>query len=399
MKDIILVKDKTKCAGCQMCANICPRDAIVMQEDACGFVYPEIITDRCVQCGLCVETCDYTKEAGVEKRMPLKTYAVASTDKKILETSSSGGVFSALVKYTKDRNGAVCGCILDEGLYPRHVCTEDEKVMERMRGSKYVQSDMGQVYRQVRERVREGKFTLFTGTPCQVAALYAFLGKREIPELLTVDLICHGVPSARMFHKFIAYLEKKHQTNIVDFKFRSKRYGWQRFTSEFIDDKGKVKNIGKVNEFYHTAFSTGNIMRPNCFSCQYAQQARVGDITLGDLWGREKMQVSFNTSRGVSFCALNTKKAQQVFAEIAGDVLADEVPYALVVKANHCLRAPTPKGTKWEAYMQAIKDDRIEKMALAYIKSHKKTIIRNKLKLRVPQSIFDFVRKCKYGVK
>ena len=390
----IQIQDIQKCCGCRACANACPCDAITMKMDELGFFYPEINTEKCVDCGKCISVCDFSRTERSGK-MPLTAYAAIHKDRAVLKDSSSGGVFSALAEYVLEQGGAVCGCLL-EGLRAIHVCAETQDDVIRMRKSKYVQSDVGMIYRDVATRLKNGQMVLFTGTPCQVAALYEVLGHKDYPGLITLDLVCHGVPSELMFQKFIEYLEKKHKTRIVDFNFRSKKHGWQRSTLLFTGENGKVKYIGKANEFYYPAFSAGFITRPSCFSCKYACQERVADITVGDFWGHEKINLLSDTKNGVSICTLNTNRAKSLYSVLSERLCLQEIDYQIAVNGNHCLRAPTPKGDKWDLYMDHLKKDSVEQIAKLYIQKNKKKIIRNKLKLLVPYGLFMRIRKRKY---
>lgn len=392
----ICITDKEKCCGCAACVNVCPCDAITLETDELGFAYPRVIDEKCVNCGKCVSVCDFGKSE-LDRAFPLKAFAAANKCVDTLCKSSSGGVFSAVADYVLENGGAVCGCALKE-LSAVHICIEKKEDMPLLRRSKYLQSDMGLVYREVKERLEKGQMVLFSGSPCHVAALYGVLGK-EYEKLITMDLVCHGVPSAEMFKKYIKYLEQKYRTKIVDFNFRSKKYGWQRWTTEFTTEAGKTKNIGKLYEFYIPAFTGGNMMRPSCFKCKYACPTRVGDITVADFWGHEKANVSFNTQNGVSLCALNTEKAVALASVLGEKMHLQEIDYNIAVAGNRCLHAPTEKGKKWELYMQAFKEDKIPEIAARYKKSHKKVILRNRLKSLVPTSVFMAVRKKKYGNK
>ncbi len=393
----ITIQDKALCCGCEGCANACPKEAITIKEDEYGFVYPTIDESICVDCGKCIAVCPLQNE--VEKARPIHAYAAVNKNEAVLIKSSSGGVFSAVAEYVFQHGGAVCGCVFDEQLRAVHICTENPVEMVRMRGSKYLQSSIDGVYGDVAERLKNGQTVLFTGTPCQVAGLYGVLGNQDRTNLITVDLVCHGVPSALMFREYIAYLEKKHNTKIVDFEFRSKKYGWQRSTLSFTSNKGKVKDIGKVNEFYYPAFSGGNTVRPSCFSCPFACSERVGDITVGDFWGHEQIDLSQKTQNGVSLCTFNTERAMELYTFLTAQIAMQEIDYQVAVDGNRCLHAPTQKGDKWELYMEASKNNGIEALATRYIRKNKKKILRNKLKLYVPYGLFMRIRKKKYGKK
>ncbi len=385
--------DKRNCCGCGACANVCPRNAISMHPDEYGFAYPHIDQSICVECNLCVNACERVNKN--ESSAPLKAFAASHRNKQIVHKSSSGGVFSALAQHFLENGGAVCGCILDDKLNAVHICAEKETEFWQIRKSKYLQSNVGLIYRDVKKRLRQGQPVLFTGTPCQVAALYAVVGK-DHDNLTTMDLICHGVPSQRLFDQFIKYLEKRYKTTIVDFDFRSKRHGWPRFTMEFTDSHQRTVNIGKTQEFYLSAFTGGNTIRESCLSCKYACPNRIGDITIGDLWGYEKLKLKFNTAKGTSVFTINTPAAEKWLDVLTSTLHCEEIDYAVAEKGNHCLRSPTPKGEKRKMYMESIKNDDIENVALKYIKSKRKQIIREKLKLHIPASVFDFLRKAKY---
>lgn len=388
-------KSPDACCGCGACINICPVDAITMRDDEYGFRYPYVNADLCITCKKCEKVCDFVKTENVGMS-PLKAYAAVHKDFSVLNKSSSGGVFSALVEYVLSQNGAVCGCIFDESLNAIHVCVEEEKDIISMRKSKYLQSDIGFIYREVKGRLDNQQLVLFTGTPCQVAAVKSFLAPKKYDNLLTMDLICHGVPSQQMFNKYLEYLEQKYRTKIIGFDFRSKRYGWQRYSTEFTDYRKKTKNLGKFNEFYMPAFTGGNIVRPSCFSCKYACKERVGDITAGDFWGQEKSHLSLDAKKGLSLCIINTQKAIDLLPELKKRLHLEEVDYNVAATGNYCLNAPTSKGKKWEEYMKAFENDQIEQIAQRYKKSHRKAILRSQLRQYVPIGVFHLIRKLKY---
>ena len=387
--NIYLNNDKINCCGCGACRNVCPKDAISMQADEYGFAYPHINEALCVECNLCAKTCEKVNKN--ESGMPRDAFAAAHKNKETLNKSSSGGVFSALAEHFLENGGAVCGCVFDNDLNAVHICTEKKEEFLKIRKSKYLQSDVGLIYREVKKRLVQGQSVLFTGTPCQVAALYAVVG-RDFDNLTTMDLICHGVPSQLLFNQFIKYLEKRYKTKIVDFDFRSKKYGWPRFTLEFTDKNGRTVNIGKTQEFFMPAFTGGNLIRESCLACKYACANRIGDITIGDLWGYEKHNLKLDTTRGTSIFTVNSKKGEEWLEVLEKEMNFEKIDYDMAAARNHCLHAPTQKGERRELYMQAIKDDRLEEMAKRYRKNKRKAILREKLKLLVPASIFNFIR-------
>lgn len=393
MIEILSNTNRQKCSDCGACYNVCPTNAISPKTDEYGFQYPEIDNEKCISCKKCVAACEYTQTR--ELNAPLEAYAATNLDKDTLMNSSSGGVFYALAEYVLSQNGAVCGCVYDSQLMPMHICTEKQDDVLLMRKSKYVQSDIGMVYRDILGRLKKGQLVLFTGTPCQVAALYAVVGE-NFPNLITVDLICHGVPNRELFKKFLKYLESKYNTKIVKFDFRSKKYKWQRFTAEFTDEKGHRKNIGKANEFYFSAFTGGNILRPNCFECRFATANRVGDITIGDFWGHEALDLKCDKINGISVLMINNKRVSDLIDVLSQKLMLEKVDYEIVVAGNTCLKHPTLKGKKWEKYMQAIKDDKVTEIAGRYRAANKKKILRGTIRLLVPIKMVQYLNKRKY---
>ncbi len=390
--DIYLNNDKNNCCGCGACVNVCPCDAVSMQSDEYGFAYPVVNEEKCVQCGRCTTVCEKVNKN--ESSMPLKAFAATHRDRSILMSSSSGGVFSALAEHILDMGGVVCGCIFDDNLNAVHICTEKKDELCKIRKSKYLQSDVGLIYRDIKKCLIDGKHVLFTGTPCQVAALYAVLGKKY-KNLTTMDLICHGVPSQLMFDSFIKYLEKQYKTKIVEFDFRSKKYGWQRYTMEFTDSRQRKVNIGKAKEFYVRSFTNGDIIRPSCLSCKYACANRIGDITIGDFWGHERFDLKCDTLNGTSIFTINTEDALKWRDILFENLLCEEIDYRLAAAKNACLNKPTSKGKNRDLYMQAFKENKIEKIVLKYKEENKKLIFREKIKFLIPASIFVFIKKLK----
>lgn len=382
--------DTDNCTGCKACLNTCFKDAIIFTEDEYGFTYPSIKQELCVDCGKCVQVCKRISE--VEKRVPKKAFAATNKDAKTLMNSSSGGVFSVLAEYILNSGGLVCGCVYDGELKPIHICTEKHSDFIRMRRSKYVQSDVGTVYREVKKGLEQKRQVLFSGTPCQVAGLNAYLNKKY-DNLITIDLVCHGVPPYRIFKEFLNYLENKYKVKIVDFNFRSKKYGWQRFSLEFTDDKGKVKNIGKQQEFYYPAFSHGFIFRNSCFNCSFACPERVGDFTIADFWGHEQVELACDKKYGVSICFLNTDLAVEWLPVLSEQLTLDEIDYKTAVAGNTCLRHPTPMGAKREKYLTALKENNIPKIAEAYNRSNRKKIMLERIKLLIPVGLFVSLKK------
>ena len=392
MVDILAITSRDACSGCGACVNACPCDAISLTPDEFGFDYPCINEEKCVSCGKCARACELFQKK--ELNRPIKAFAVANQDEKIVAGSASGGAFSALAEYVLSISGAVCGCVYDDALMPMHICTEIENDIVRMRKSKYAQSDIGLVYRDILNRLKGGQTVLFTGTPCQVSGLYSFVGK-GFSNLITADLICHGVPSRLLFKKFLEYLERKHKTKIISFDFRSKKYGWQRFTMEFQDCRGRKKNIGKLGEFYMDAFTGGNILRQSCYDCRFACAERVADFTMGDFWGHNAVELDLDRSKGISVLTANTPRALELIEPLSNRLIMEEINYEVAVEGNTCLRHPTVRGAKRDLYVRAVRSGDISDIAKRYRAKNRKKILRGFIKLHTPMWVINAMNRRK----
>jgi coenzyme F420-reducing hydrogenase beta subunit len=391
MSNVVLFKNKNECSGCMACANSCPKNAISMTADEYGFYYPIIDETKCVGCKKCVSVCEKTKNIALRK--PLKCFAATHKDEMTLNSSSSGGAFSALADYILENNGLICGCIMTNDFDVIHVLSNDMDVIEKMKKSKYVQSNVGDVYKEIKNALATGRLILYTGTPCQVAGLLSAIDGEKYDNLITIDIVCHGVPNNLLFHQYISYLEKKYKSKIVSFDFRSKKYGWKRFTSSITTISGKNIAIGKYGEFYHPAFTGGNTMRESCFSCRFSSENRVGDFTIADCWGYEKLPIPFEFNNGLSTLLFNTQKALNLMRYLSEKMNLFEYDYEMAVSGNTCLREPTKRGARWGKYMEAIKNNTIDEMAKDYLRRNWKKVLVHKIKDKIPTSLYMKFRK------
>ena len=303
---------KQDCCGCASCANACPKDAITMAPDKEGFLYPQIDKDLCVHCGLCVKKCPVlTRQPRNNK---VDTCFAQWSDKETRLVSSSGGFFSDVARYAFNRNGVVFGAAYDKDFTVRHIAVDNEADLDKLRGSKYVQSQTGNCYRQVKELLEEGRFVLYSGCPCQIAGLYAYLGGSDFDHLLTVDLLCHGTPSPGLFDR---YLEEDYgKENIKDVKFRDKSaYGWSTHMNVYLKD-GTVMRTECTKDPFYQMFLPCLAMRPFCSHCKFTDIPRVADFSIGDWWGIEKYDKGLNDGKGTSLVMINNLKAGEVFSRI-----------------------------------------------------------------------------------
>ncbi len=341
-----LFTSKTSCCGCGACAAVCPKNAIVLKEDADGFRYPVIDEGLCVECGACQKACAYQHtETPVSQK---QVYAAAATDVTLTE-SASGGMFSTMAKAVLASGGVVYGCTMayeNERLIPKHIAVETENELIRLKGSKYVQSDLGDSYRDIKERLKAGQTVLFSGTPCQVAGLYGFLGN-DHDNLFTVDLICHGVPSARLFADYIAFEEQKRGDKVTAFRFRDKSDGWKLQASMMVD--GNKLTFEPEESSYYQMFLNSYTYRINCYSCPYACDKRPGNLTIGDYWCIDLVHPELlkenggklDEHSGVSCLIVNNDKGQQMLERFGGGIDKFPSTYENACRYNRQLTAPS----------------------------------------------------------
>lgn len=292
-----------ECTGCMACVSVCPRDCIVSVVDKEGFLYPSVKLEECIDCGLCLKVCRSC--IGHNKKAISKGYIALGKDH---ADSSSGGIFYELAKEIINENGYVAGCILDEKYKVKHILTNRIEDLEKMRGSKYVQSDIYSIFSDIKKLINGEKKVLFSGTPCQCAAILAFIG-RESSNLILVDLICHGVPSPLMWGNYIKRKCQKYKTNPKKILFREKNKYEKTTYKIVLDSESKRITIPGDKDAYLWQFINENSYRESCYSCSYSNDRRVGDITIGDCasW---KYYLDFYPHLATSSVFINTQKGE-----------------------------------------------------------------------------------------
>ena len=294
---------RADCCGCEACANICPKNAISMVRDAEGFSYPKINQEKCIHCGRCDKVCPSLNAREVfPEKFPMIFVAI-HPDAKVRRHSSSGGAFTALSEKILNEGGIIFGAGFDENWHVKHMAAENFDELENLRGSKYVQSEIGDIYKRVKSELENGRKVLFSGVPCQCAGLKNFLGK-DYENLLTVGIMCHGVPSPLLWESYIKWLGRGHEISRVN--FRSKRFGWSPLHLEitFKDCGYYIKR--DMQDFYFQEFLLNLILRPSCGSCKFRFPNLNCDILLGDAWGVQNFAPEFFDNRGTSIIVVNT---------------------------------------------------------------------------------------------
>lgn len=312
---MINIEDKYNCCGCGACAQKCPKQCITLKQDNEGFLYPEVDTEKCIDCGLCEKVCSVLHP--YESRKPLQTLAAINKDEKIRLESSSGGIFTLLAESVINQGGAVFGARYDEDWQVTLDYTETIVGLSAFRGSKYVQARTGDTYKQCEKFLKDGRNVLFSGTPCQIAGLKHFLNK-EYDNLLTVDVVCHGTPSPKVWGLYLKEVVSS-VSNITNVSMRDKSRGWNQFSF--------VLNYNKENETimlsvpfnkndYMRAFLKDMILRPSCYSCASKEHKCGSDITIADFWGIQSVAPEMNDDKGTGLVLINTDKGRECFDKL-----------------------------------------------------------------------------------
>ena len=326
--DMTEVSPHDKCTGCSACAAICPKQAITLAPDEWGFPRVQIDQSLCIDCGACVKVCPALQEPRRRQRLDEEAfYAAYHRDELVRSSSSSGGAFTALAEAVLRNHGAVCGAALSKKDWlVRHVVIERREELEKLRGSKYAQSRVGDVFSQVKQRLQSGQTVLFSGTPCQVAGLHLFL-KREYEHLITVDIVCHGVPAPGIFVDYVGYMEGQYGAKMLDYDFRDKHWSWFRFNMKATFDNGRVYYGKWEEDKFFRGFLGDYYLREACYSCPYSKNLRYSDITLSDFWGYNRKHGGFkNDDKGISMVMLNTRSGQALFQQAKKDLVLCERP-------------------------------------------------------------------------
>ena len=360
---MIDICEKDKCTGCGACMNVCAHNAISLTEQGvCGYIYPEIDQDKCIDCGLCVKTCP--ANTPVKLNAPLKAFAAISKDHHDLMTSASGGASSVLVNSVLNKNGIVYGCVQRNYKNISHERIDKIEDAHLLKGSKYVQSYIGYIYRDVKEDLKAGKIVLFTGTPCQIAGLKSYL-KKDYDNLLLVDLVCHGVPSQKLLEEDVEYLLRDYPNadkEKIRVEFRRKKNSpgmferdWGKYISYgvFLEMGGSAFRLKKKQEFlrdnYITAFMAETILRDNCYKCPYAQSKRCGDITIADFWGIN--HAPFQTNQGISLLLPSTPKGVQIIQDNKDLFDICERPVEEAINGNGRLNKPSVRPKERDIFL------------------------------------------------
>ena len=330
-----------KCCGCTACMSVCPKQCISMEVDSEGFLYPVVDQSLCIDCEACVRTCPFHHPA--ESHKPEEVFAAINTNEGIRMESSSGGVFTIMAEKVINDGGVVFGAKYTADWQVEIVPAETIDELAAFRGSKYLQARMGNSLQQCKQFLRDGRKVLFSGTPCQIAGLKHYL-RKDFDNLIAVDFVCHGVPSPKVWGRYLSEVTNAGRKAIRDIKFRDKPQGWKRFNFTLdYEESEKSYSISSYNgdNHYMRAFLSDMILRPSCYNCQAKSGRSQSDITIGDFWGIETVLPSMDDDKGTSLVLVHTEKGKQIFADaqVKTEVVAYEDAFAHNPAIEHSARA------------------------------------------------------------
>lgn len=370
--------DIEQCSGCSACANVCPTEAISMTYNGQGFLYPNVNVEKCIDCDKCRSSCPVVNKFLDDGKEPL-TYAVKNKDNAVRNISSSGGVFHKLAQKVIDNGGEVFAPAFDEDFKLSHVMLDNKEGLQKILGSKYVQSEIGDCYKQVLNALEQGKQVLFSGTPCQVGGLKAFL-KKDYDNLITQDVICHGVPSPVSFKKYLEYIKKKAGADkISNIVFREKQEdGSTCLKIEFSN--GKVYKGDYTKDKFIKSFLSNLNIRRGCLECSFKQIHRNSDITLGDFWGAENFVPQMDDGKGLSLVMVHTEKASRFIKDIENELQMQHVVFNDAIKHNPSYLYSAKENLFRSVFLEKITEKNVKKLVNKYVGTSFLAKVRRKIK-------------------
>ncbi len=380
---MIQINNPEDCCGCTACANICNHNAISMQPDALGFLYPTVNQDKCTQCGLCDKVCSFSESYDKSLNLTLpQAYAARHREMQEVETSRSGGAFIALSDWVLEQGGVVYGVGYADHFRVVHKRATTREERNEFKGSKYVQSDLGATFRQVKLDLSKGLPVLFSGTPCQTSGLNAYLSKHLKEKLYLIDIVCHGVPSPYIWRDYIAFLEKKEGKQISAVNFRDKdKFGWKAHVESYHFSTKKIYS-NTFTDLFHQHL----ILRYSCRKCYFTNLKRPSDITIADFWGWEKTDPHFNEDdKGCSLIICNTLKGEEWLSHSKVDLILKEARLGDCLQPN--LEHPTLFNTKRNEFEQDY-----QKKGFRFVKNK---YYRNSWKYKINKRLENLKKKVK----
>ena len=353
------------CTGCMACNNICPKKAINIETGKDGFSYPKIDKSKCINCGLCKKVCPVLNNLKNNKNK-IEVYSCKNKNDKIRMKSSSGGVFTLIAEYIIKQNGIVFGAKFNKKLEVIHDYTDNIDKLEEFRGSKYLQSKIENTYTNVKKFLIDGKKVLFTGTPCQVEGLLSFLNQ-DYENLYTQDIICHGVPSPKVWKKHLEYKKEQNSEYPILVNFRYKDIlGWNNYQIKYIYSN-HTEQVHHNEDPYMKFFLNNIVLRKSCYNCKFKSLARNSDITIADFWGIEKIDPKIYDEKGISAILVNSRKGREIFENIKQNLNISYAKIEDIIKYNSCINQSTKYNSSREKFFCDLEKNSYEKLIQKYL--------------------------------
>ena len=371
------IENIENCTGCSACFSICPLNCVSMKPNQNGFLYPTIDNTNCVDCGKCVSVCPLSRTRHkIENRI---SYAAVNNDALMRENSSSGGIFGLLAKVIIQQRGVVFGASFDDSFIVKHGFIEKENDIPKLQGSKYVQTQMENSFRQVKQYLENGRIVFFSGTPCQINGLISYLNK-PYDKLITQDVICHGVPSPKIWMKYLEIVKSSCGQKIVSINQKDKEIGWKKpcIRIKLENDNTYLKKSSA--DAYMKLFNGNFSLRDSCYNCMFKGDNRLSDITLADFWGIENVFPEWDDGEGISLVIINTKKGEYLFNQIRNSIDCQEVDFSNATAKNPCYFQSVTKPTNVNEFWQDVNTGLFGEIVDKYCGVSKSNIIKSKIK-------------------
>jgi len=347
---MIKIDEKKNCCGCSACANVCPKRCIRMVEDNEGFLYPEVEQDICINCGLCERVCPIKNPVKEQVNLEQKAFVAKNRDEVVLRESTSGGAFSAIAKWVINQGGIVFGARLNQNFEVEHVAVEKYEDLKVFRNSKYVQSNIGKTFCQVRNYLNDGRIVLFSGTGCQLEGLLHFLQK-NYENLYTIDVICRAVPSPLVLRKYLE-MQRLRGLQISDVKFRDKYHGYKYSSMSLFTSNNHDYHEGIDTDVYLRAFFSGMSFRPSCSDCKFRKRYRRTDMTIWDCFTIDEFSKELDNDKGATRILIHSSRAKKIVEEMGSDLKIVEIDVESAIKGvKELTEGPIPHPQR-EAFFE-----------------------------------------------
>lgn len=339
---MIDIKKSENCVGCGACVDSCHKHAVSLSADEEGFSYPKVDSALCVDCGLCEKVCPVINVSRLktDNYSTPKAFVCYHNDPSVRFQSTTGGVYSAFAEKVLSEKGYISGAVWTSEFGAVHIVSNDRADLERIRGSKYFQSDSTGLYAKVKKLLLTGEKVMVCGTPCQMAALRTYLGNKDYENLIVVDFICCCINSPKVFRAYLDDLEKRYNSRIVSYHPKNKEYGgWHNFAFKAVFQNGEIYHENRRNDPFTDCFIGLHVAaRPSCYDCKFKTLPRLADITIADFWGIEDVDPEWDSENGTSLVLVNNKKGEEFFAGLGPLVSCKEEDFELSVKSNQHIR-------------------------------------------------------------